>query len=164
MLYKLSFTLGFPVDSLYEFLMLHAMCSAHLNYIFITVVIFVYEYKLWGSSLCNYLHPSATTIVLRKKYSPQHAVQLHPQLVFFPETNFGSHLSNLQTKSSGFQMQGCKTDSELNGNKHSRNIISSFSIECNFISQTYEMGLSPICDKRCDTEFATLFGFIASQY
>jgi hypothetical protein len=62
------FALRFQPNTLYAFLisLIHATCPTHLTlHDFITLKVFDEEYKLWSSSLYNFLHPPITFLLLK---------------------------------------------------------------------------------------------------
>ena len=61
---------------------IHATCPAHPILLdFITRTILGEQYKSFSSSLCNLLHSPRYLVLPRSKYSPQHHVLKHPQLL-----------------------------------------------------------------------------------
>jgi hypothetical protein len=59
----ISYTLGFPTNNLYTFLIAssRATCSAHLLLDLFTLIILGEEYKSRSSSLCSFHHPPNTS-------------------------------------------------------------------------------------------------------
>jgi hypothetical protein len=71
------FLSGFPTKILYTIFSCPTLATwpAHLILLyFITLIIFSGAYKLWCSSLCNFLQPSHHFLPLTAKYFPQHPV------------------------------------------------------------------------------------------
>jgi hypothetical protein len=61
------FPSGFPTETLRTFLSspMHATCSTHLiRFDLICLMVFGDEYKIWNSSLCNFLHSAVTSSLL----------------------------------------------------------------------------------------------------
>jgi hypothetical protein len=82
------------------------------------------EYKLWSSSLCNFLHSYLTSSLSGPN------ILEHPQPIFFlnvsdqvahPCETTGKYMVSYIF--SRFQIEDTKTDSEQTGTKHSSSVI-----------------------------------------